>query len=346
MVFINGANMDAVKRTRNLRKAFSDAGTGGVIDIAPGNYLIDAPLVLGSNDVTINGNGATITTTKDFDGSIIDYTGVRRSLTNRLNVVTSKKSLSAVIMGRTARGDSSGHTFRSCHFQGYFSLAGIYSYASEGCVYDQCNFVTHTEAPCYISTSIDETGIIDSSGQSKSNTLGWFYNCSFRNYSGLSGVSLLRFSNTTSGFSIRDSYAYVGNNGIFIDIDGHSQGLLLDAIRVEGEGDDALLIRNSSSSFLYQTEIKKINWTVPSNHMIESSHHILECVLDLMHGCAANRFIHMKNLGKLWRTRLYGNKPDWITLDDGCQIRMCHLTWINGEPQSVLIPDSVVHWVN
>lgn len=333
-------------RVTDLHRAFSEIALGGVIDIRPGNYTISNPLVIGAHDVTINGNGATISTSANFDGPIIDYSGVRRSLTNRLNIVTGNRSNVGLLMGRTARGDSSGHTFNNCHIQGHFDIAAVYSFASEGCVYNQCNFVTHTAAPCYISTSVDDFGIIDDTGVARSNTLGWFYNCSFRNYSGIENVALIKFMNTTSGFSIRDSYAYIGNNGCFVDIDGPSQGMLIEAVRIEGEGENSLLLRNSSRSYLNQCEIKKINYTIPSDYMIESSHHILECNIDLIHGSYATRFIHMKNLGKLWRTRMAGNKPDWITLDEGCQIRMCHLIWVNGEPQGITIPDSVVNWVN
>lgn len=344
-IIISGSNTRGcnTKKDFNINEAFSNVILGGVINIPSGNYTISSPLVLGAHDVTINGNGATISITNDFSGPIIDYTGVRRSLTNRLNIVTTKRSLAGFIMGRTPRGDSSGHTFKNCHIQGNFDLAAIYSFASEGCVYEQCNFVTHSTSPCYVSTSIDYSGVVDSSGESRSNTLGWFYNCSFRNYSGLEDVPLMKFANTTSGFSIRDSYAYTGNNGIFIDIDGASQGLLLEATRIEGEGRNSLLLRNSSKAFLLHAEIRKINYTIPSLNMIESSHHILESNLDLIHGSSAVKYVHMRNSGKLWRTRISGNKQDWLNLDSGCQIRMCHLTWVNGEPM-IDVYDNVVNW--
>lgn len=344
-VTINGTKIreDSKSVKFNLHGVFSGAMPGSVINIPNGNYVISTPLVLGAHDVTINGNGSTISVSKNFIGPVLDFSGVRRSLTTRLNIVNTNVSLAGILMGRTARGDSSGHTFRNCHVQGPFIIAAVYSFASEGCVFEGCNFVTHTSSPCYISTSVDDFGAIDTSGVSQSNTLGWFYNCSFRNYSGLEDVSLIRFLNTTSGFSIRDCYAYTGMNGTFVDVDGASQGLLLEAARIEGDGGKSLLLRNSGEAFFYQAEIRKINYTIGSDYLIESNHHLLECNFDFIHGCVAKRNIHMRGGGKLWRTRICGNKMDWITLDDGCQIRMCHLTWVGGEP-ILDVYDNIVSW--
>lgn len=309
----------------DLQSVFSSAGEGAVIDIPAGYHEITDTLIVRSWQV-IHGNNAVIVPVGDFTGKpVLDYTGAAYTSSYNIKVLQSSGASCVV---KVSRGSfhGAGNKFYDCHFSGAFGEAVLWS-NSEGNSYTGCNFVTENDKP---------TVRFDGS-----NTLGWWNQCAFRNYSGLENVALVRLGNTVSGLSFRDCYFFTGRNGIAIQVAGTASTCIIHDCRQEGEGAGSLLLDNTDASTLYQWSIARVNYTVPSDAMIRTgAKHLHECEFDLQRTSTAARYFTVGS-GMLWRCRVWGNKQNWI--NSPSKVRMNHLYWTQGNPLAIA-GDNIVHY--
>lgn len=310
----------------DLQDVFEQAGEGAVIDIPAGTHEITDTLRVKAWQV-IRGNNAIIKPIGDFSGKpVMDYTSAFNTSSHNLRVIGSAGAACGVKVSRGVTHGAGNH-FYDCIVQGAFTEAVLWS-NSEGNSYDGCQFITDNDKP-----ALRYDG---------ANTLGWWNKCSFRNYSGLENVALVRLGQTVSGLSFRDCYFYVGKNGTALQVSGAASTCIVHDCRVEGEGAGSLLLDNLDASTLYQWDVARINYAIPSNYMVRTTNkHLHECVFDFTHSTYAARYFHIVG-AFLWRCRVYGNKPDWVTLTGG-QIRMNHLYWTQGNPLPIT-GDNSVEW--
>jgi len=315
----------------DIQAAFENAGNSGRVDIPPGVHEVTRTLIVKSW-MTIHGNNAILNPVGDFSGSpVMNFSGAYNTNVHALRILSSANASNAVRLSRAASGHGAGNKFYDCFFQGSFSESVVYS-NSEGNSYTGCQFVTENENPALIYQG--------------SNTLGWWNGCSFRNYGKVEDVPLVKLLGTTSGLSFRDCYFFVGRNGKAVRVNGSSQGVTIHDCRVEGDGSDCLLIDNEQgSSFLFQYDVARLNYTAISDYVIRSRHHLLECNFDFIHGCNATKYFHELGGGKIWRCRIAGNKTDWVKLEGTSQTRMNHLIWVGGVPVMYGPNDNVIHSV-
>lgn len=313
------------EQASNLNAVFDNAPERSVIDIPAGIHYITDTLRVKSWQV-IKGNNAIIAPVGDFTGKpIVDYTSAANTTTNNVHVYESAGASCAV---KVSRGSfhGAGNRFYDCHYKGAYGEAVLWS-NSEGNSYDGCQFVTDNEKP---------TVRFDGA-----NTLGWWNKCSFRNYSGLEAVALIRLGNTVSGLSFRDCYFFTGTNGVAILADGTASTCIIHDCRVEGEGAASVLLENTDKSTLYQWSVARINYTIASDAMVRTGKfHLHECEFDF-HRTTSAKWYFQTGGGMVWRCRIHGHKQDWINFPS--KVRMCHLTWTQFSPLAVPI-DNIVYW--
>lgn len=309
----------------DLKAVFDNAPERSVVDIPAGVHYITDTLRVKSWQV-IKGNNAIIAPVGDFAGKpVMDYTGAANTTTNNVHVYESAGASCAV---KVSRGDfhGAGNRFYDCHYKGAYTEAVLWS-NSEGNSYDACQFTTDNDRP-----AVRFDG---------ANTLGWWNKCSFRNYSGLENVALVRLGNTVSGLSFRDSYFFTGTNGIAVQVAGSASTCIIHDCRQEGEGADSVLLDNLDYSTLYQWSVARINYTIPSEAMIRTGKlHLHECEFDLQRVSTAKWYFKSGG-GMVWRCRVYGNKAEWINYPT--KARMNHLFWTQFNPL-VNAGDNLVSW--
>lgn len=312
----------------DLNLVFDASEDGDTITIPPGDYEITDSLRPKSWQ-TIYGAGAVIKANDDFP--IFDFSGASRVVAYRLRTHDQSNARCAVRVARSPSGHGGRNSFYNCFFDGSFSES-VLSSNSEINSYINCEFVTRNDKP-----AVEFYG---------SNTIGIWGGCSFLNYGSVEYVPLVRVHDTTSGLSIKDSYFYVGKNGICFDAAGASSSNTIHDVRVEGEGEDCLLIDVSGNSTLYFWDVQRLKYTPASNHVVNARKKILyQCTFDFLSGCYADRYFLLDGpQSKLWRCHVRGDKQDWITQNDGGQIRMNHLDWTNSTLNGIGLPgDNIIH---
>jgi hypothetical protein len=314
------------KEQTDLQALFDNAGEGDVIDIPSGYHEIHDSLRVKAWQ-TIRCTGV-IVPVGDFTGRpVVDYSGAFNTSTHGLRVYQSSGASCAVKVSRAPTGHGAGNRFYDCFLQGAYGESVLWS-NSEGNSYDGCQFVTENDRP-----AVRFDG---------ANTLGWWSKCSFRNYSGLESVALVRLGNTVSGLSWRDCYFFTGTNGTAVLVAGTASTCIIHDCRQEGDGVRSLLLDNSDASTLYQWSVARINYTIPSEAMIRTGKlHLHECEFDLHRTSTAKRYFQTGG-GMLWRCRVHGHKADWINYPS--KVRMNHLFWTQFNPLPNGAGDNVVHW--
>lgn len=311
----------------DIEAVFANAGEGDTINIPAGVHVISNSLKPKSNQV-IFWNNAQIKGDGDFP--LVDFSGASRVTSYNLRTHTDSHAQAAVWLSRSPQGHGGGNVFIGGSLDGHYSVATVWS-NSEGNRYNNVEFFTRTQAPALIYNG--------------SNTGDSWRDCVFRNYGEFENVAMIQLGQTTSDLIFDGGYIYLGVNGTAFQATGTASDMTFKNIRVEGEGARSLFLDNVGTSTLYWYHIEKINWTIKSDYMIHAPLIIYESTLDFTWGVNnAERYIHTEGSGpRVWRCRIYGNKADWITLDNGAQIRMSWLYWTQGSPLPV-VGDNIVEW--
>lgn len=280
---------------------------GGEVIIPPGYYILDRPLNLtGRNTrpksdkypkscdfIKLSGSGIMTTVLQGImkNQPVVDMTDSAFITIKDLLIRSDTANVGMLL----ARGEDNGSVhglFENVMIDGKYSLADVYSYASEECRWQNCRFSNSSpDASCFIITPMNYwkvTSPYEKLSTGCSNTEFRFYGCQFNQWGGGNGVGLRVCGPSTSDISIFGGYcSSTGLSAILLDGTyggGSVSNISIDGVRIEAEraehcllargNTDNVVIRNgqwisgSGEPILYEPNGNASSWQIHSMSFI------------------------------------------------------------------------------